>query len=1280
MGLMSICRLTLMAVVSLCALAGGLVFASAPAPAAIVHNPLSSFGGSETPAGSLGEANGVGVDEATGDVYVADLANNVVDKFSAGGIYLSQITGAASPAGSFSFANPAAVAVDDSTNPLDTSVGDVYVLDSGHNVVDRFDSTGVYQGQLTGTTGGPFAGTPLYGVAVDSEGNVWVYQSNAEVDEFDSSGGFITKFNTEESGASPGFAVDSLDDVYFVKGYPATAKETSTGGELGLIDSCGCTVAIATDQSNDVYVDDGSYVAEYDSSENPIARFGSAQLTASGRGGIALNNATGSIYIANPADGKVYTFSTSIVPDVTTGAASNLLPTSATPNGTINPDGVQVTSCQFEYGTSLSYGQSVPCAQTPAEIGSGSNPVAVSADLSGLQQNTVYHFRLSAANANLNSTNTASDETFTTVQDIAAETGTASNLLPTGATLNGTINPDGVQVTSCQFEYGTSPSYGQSVPCAQTPAEIGSGSNPVAVSADISGLQPNAVYHFRLVADNADGASIALDETFTTPGPPIVDGESVSAVGASIATVRAQVNAVGSPTTYRFEYGTSSVYGASTPQVSLGSAQGDAGASTQLTDLQPNTVYHFRIVTSNENGTTFGADATFTTFPTATLGLPDGRGYELVSSVSSGDGEVYEPYAGSANTGSDLTTRPFQAAADGNAMAYIGESAVTSGTGEDGQDLGNQYLATRAPAGGWTAVNIEPPSGNISEKPVYQAFSSDLSVGFLSWDGRTALTAGTPGDGYHILYSRTSSDGSYHPFLTTTPPNRAPSEFGSYEIPYQDIGSLVFAGASSNLEHRLFVANDALTANALDRGETENNLYDSVNGQLRLVNVLPDGTSQPNAIFGSAGDSKGSPDFSHVISNDGTRIFWTDLNNGDLYVRENGVTTVQVDAGVGGGGRFWTASADGSKVFFTKAGDLYEYNVENGQTNDLTPAGEVQGMVGAAEDGSYVYFVANGALAPGATPQACEPNNPSTGCNLYVLHEGEAPKFIARLSGADDNVAPLNFSSPFGDWRPGLGSRTAAVTPDGRQLVFMSQQSLTGYENRGRQEVYVYDAQTAQLSCASCNPSGEPPTSSGNEYVAFLPPSSSDTYLPRWISEDGSRVFFDSIEALVPQDTNGRLDVYEWEQDEAGSCRHSGGCIYLLSSGNSTDNSYLTDASTNGNDVFIVTRSQLAPQDENENFDIYDVRVGAAAPPLTTACSGVDCQGASSAPPVFAAPSSETFNGAGNLVAPATVSVKPRKKATVCRKGFVKSHGKCVKQKARAKKKSKAKKSAKGRK
>ena len=154
----------------------------------------------------------------------------------------------------------------------------------------------------------------------------------------------------------------------------------------------------------------------------------------------------------------------------------------------------------------------------------------------------------------------------------------------------------------------------------------------------------------------------------------------------------------------------------------------------------------------------------------------------------------------------------------------------------------------------------------------------------------------------------------------------------------------------------------------------------STDGRLSLVNVLPDDTPEPNATFGAVhqGDQR-QVEFSHVISADGSRIFWTDLNTRDLYVRENatapqspivgGRCVVASDACtvlVAEGGLFWTASADGSKVFFTK-GELYEYEVESGQTVDLTPGVEVKGVIGASEDGEYVYYVGGnrnlGALA-----------------------------------------------------------------------------------------------------------------------------------------------------------------------------------------------------------------------------------------------------------------------------------------------------------------------------
>jgi hypothetical protein len=798
-------------------------------------------------------------------------------------------------------------------------------------------------------------------------------------------------------------------------------------------------------------------------------------------------------------------------------------------------------------------------------------------------------------------------------------------------------------------------------------------------------------------------AALSLGASALAAAPPIISGESFSDVGSSSATLSAQINAEGIPSSYSFEYGATVAYGSSTSTKSLGSRSEAASALVSITGLQPDTIYHFRVVATNGDGTVRGEDASFRTFPASFEGLSDTRGYEMVSAAGLPEGTVYEPFTKEANpeTGdSESTERPFQAAADGNAMAYIGAPSQTGGSGAVGSSFGNQYLAERLPGGGWTSANIEPPSGSLAETTSYEAFSSNLEVGILDWRGATPLTAGAPGQLYNVLYTRSSNDGSYRSLFDTTP-SREPEEFSAYELFKRgaEEAPLLYAGASATYEHLLFIANDALTPDAVDGGETENNLYDSVDGQPYLVNILPDGKAQPNAIFGApieAGESfftrqtRNPPDFSHAISSDGTRIFWTDLNTGDLYVRENDTQpqssvddeghctiktdgcTVEVDAtqgpGSSGGGRFWTATSDGSKVLFTDpnrltvdstAGpeepDLYEYDLESGRLTDLTVdsnAGEhanVLGVLGASEDGSYIYFVADGVLASGAHDETCVPSTTvgeGTGaCNLYVIHGTESPKFIAALSGADDSVENTYYS-PEGDWQPGLGNRTAQVTPDGLHLVFVSRQQLTDEPNHSVYEAYLYDYEANEsqhISCVSCDPSGELPPA-GNLSV-LLPPSYSSTYMQRWMSDDGSRVFFDSLQPLVSQDTNGKLDVYEWERDGSGSCQRSGGCIYLLSAGTSTDNSFLLDASLNGDDLFFETRSQLGTQEHSEAFVIYDARVGAPQPLSRLACTGSGCQGVPPAPPVFATPSSVTFTGVGNFSLSLTASAKPKPKS-----------------------------------
>jgi hypothetical protein len=213
--------------------------------------------------------------------------------------------------------------------------------------------------------------------------------------------------------------------------------------------------------------------------------------------------------------------------------------------------------------------------------------------------------------------------------------------------------------------------------------------------------------------------------------------------------------------------------------------------------------------------------------------------------------------------------------------------------------------------------------------------------------------------------------------------------------------------------------------------------------------------------------------------------------------------------------------------------------------------------------------------------------------------------------------------------------------------VFESRQRLTGYDNRiagvADVEAFVYNADSARLSCVSCNPSGAAPTirrigGAGEE--ALLPRSALaltvSTYTLRWISEDGSRVFFESAQQLVPQDTNGRADVYEWEREGTPSCpresseRKDGGCVFLLGSGDGSG-SLFVDASANGDDVFFATRAKLVPGDDNESMKLYDARVDGGFPEPSLACTGTGCQGVPPGPPQFATPSSATFGGTGNF-------------------------------------------------
>jgi hypothetical protein len=339
--------------------------------------------------------------------------------------------------------------------------------------------------------------------------------------------------------------------------------------------------------------------------------------------------------------------------------------------------------------------------------------------------------------------------------------------------------------------------------------------------------------------------------------------------------------------------------------------------------------------------------------------------------------------------------------------------------------------------------------------------------------------------------------------------------------------------------------------------------------------------------------------------------------------------------------------------------------------------GEVAGagvVLGASGDGAWVYFVASGILENNGVPVV---GAASGAANLYVRHGGVA-SLVAVLSGGD---APDLGGA--GQGATNLVNMTARVSPDGEWLAFMSEASLTGYDNldarsgHADEEVFVYDAATGRVVCASCNPSGARPIGGEygedgenmlivgghkiwehNSWLAALVPGWTPyrlgraRYQSRYLSDSG-RLFFDARDPLVPQAVNENWDVYEWEPEgvpagsadacasmNAGFVVSSGGCVALVSSGESPDESAFLDASESGGDVFFMTTAKLSPLDVDDSYDVYDAHectsVSPCLPALvgqSPACTTVDqCRAAPSPQPlVFGAPASATFSGPGNL-------------------------------------------------
>jgi hypothetical protein len=712
-----------------------------------------------------------------------------------------------------------------------------------------------------------------------------------------------------------------------------------------------------------------------------------------------------------------------------------------------------------------------------------------------------------------------------------------------------------------------------------------------------------------------------------------------------------------------------------------------------------------------------GADATTAPPPvfSSASGLPDGRVYEEVSPP---DKNGFN--AGVKTENHELLPDWGVAAASGNSMMFWGNGPMGE---ESFSGLDTAFIASHTSGGGWHTRSATPrPYGEFPNSALrlldysltWLYASDDLSHLVFSSYG---AWVGPPDEiGHNVEIGKGPSlYGNSNIFLTGSNPSVPPTWLGqpsiaasapaNYQEPMPvggtpDLSTVYFASRTP-----LLPADAARAANSGPWG-----FYEYRDGTLSEAGVLPDGSLNP---YGAAPAAVANLDFhilrpgrhNNEVSADGSSAFFvspdpiaatsTDTEPLDycyyspctsevpqLYVRKTAADGsqssvlvsqsqlpghvgqpapdgpdlgyMQAGAPYGEANRYFYASSDGSHAFFTSVDRLTALAPENSEvkeygfdvdTNVLTYIPHVAGgIVASAQDGSWLLFE--------------DTTTSPTDLDLWVAGpEGGSVQPVAQLEGGEVS--------------------SVQVASDSSVVAFASSAAIAGFNNGGGgiQEVYRYDVPSNSLSCVSCPGAGATPMGASLSTVFEYPvgqepgPNGNTTAInePRDLSADGSRVFFQTPNALVPQDTNGVGDVYEWEN----------GTVFLISSGTNNEPTQLLDGSETGDDLFFATAQGLAPGDTDGAFDVYDARVprpGDNPPVAAVPCQGDVCQGPPSVASLLGAPASATYSGLGNAAAPAGVkpSAKPKRKATPrCAKGRKLSRGRCVKTKSQKKTKAK---------
>jgi hypothetical protein len=825
--------------------------------------------------------------------------------------------------------------------------------------------------------------------------------------------------------------------------------------------------------------------------------------------------------------------------------------------------------------------------------------------------------------------------------------------------LSGAVNPDGSTVTACSFEYGPEAGvYDHQAPCANHPGDEVQ-SLRVAATSGTFHLSFESETTSDLPFDATPAEVEAALRALTAIGP---EGVGVSLEGAVIGYRRYRIAFQGPLADLDVPLivaanGAVPLAGGISPEARVegtampGGLSAPAQVTAALEGLSAGATYHYRLVAENALGPSATPDETFlaasepSAEPCPNAGAPgsvllsDCRAWEMVSPPDKNGGDVAPDQS------------RVRVADDGSAATF--ESLAGLGDVQ-GMGVAADYLAVRSGAPGtqgWATHGIDPAQPAISYQGILEGFevryeqelSPDLSSGVVfAWRPLTeeptvANVANlylrrdllSPGPGSYQLVTRCPLCSSPLPTssLPATPKMLAATP---------DLGKVLFEST----------LNLAVPASG---GKPKLYQWDEQSGAVSLVGILPNGAA---AFDSAAGTGHGLYTHQRAISEDGRRVFFiADQPAGatNVYMRLDGTATIKLNKSEAGAettepAHYVAASASGSRVFFTSnalltedapvtgCDKLYMYDTTkpDSDPHNLTfinvdgepadPASNcVPEVVGASADGSTVYFVDSSQLVAGMPGRP-----PGIPAAMYAWHEGEI-SFVAYLPTQDEE-----------DLEDGTRKK-ARVTPAG-DLLYLSSEPVgpAGYPHGycpnnvslACQQVYVYDLSTHSLSCASCRPDGAPGKFNAETLVVEGAGGSAITgHLSRIASADGRYVFFTTAEALLPEDTNGVKDAYEFDART--------GIVNLLSSGHSSSDSYFMETTPSGNDAYFVTREQLVGWDKDQSYDLYDARLGGGFPeplPLSAPCEGEEsCRGQS--PPLPSIPPvGSTQSGPGNEV------------------------------------------------